>query len=653
MRAVLEKYQVLRALPRGALGIAELVERKEGGEGRKERLALKKVECIDEKHANDALREALPLLKVQHRHVWPYKEMFISWDNKRSSVWLCLVAPFSEAGDLATLFHAWRCRQLKAPKKVIQIFLGQMVDALVFLHQQKIIHRNIKPSNILLSGEGEPSFLLCDFAPECLMTDEPKWQIRVKEDPHFESWMAPETVAFSFSDKADIWSLGCVLLQMIGCNRVKGRDLLPLLQGLRADSTRLEEALGVTKCKEKPVASVLRAMLQGQPSMRPSAEELVELPFVREALILAGSPLVKVKKSLPPGLLEVILDGGIQTVLEFMVSYQDIEEAQEKSIERLISLLKEAKVVSVEAFVGLLDPVTQAMADHVEAPEVQLAGLSFLMEALGRAMGQQDLTAELLSCKSVLSSLLGSLRRHQDNEALAWSTATLFMMMSTNAVAAEALREAGVFSEMLSALHRFAHNKEVCLSCCGVIWSLMASLTNPAAVPLKEALEAVALVLHGNMEHGEVAEAACCAFWALALHGIAEEEAHDPYALLLMEALRRHKERPVLAKNACLALAALLRTSDLSGFRFILTDATGSGMSLLKEIYRLHREDPEVVEDLCLLVQEMLKYDGIVVEMASQNMAEMLSEMKDRFTSSLEIVDLAEKALAKLRKTDT
>nr|XP_060613730.1 serine/threonine kinase-like domain-containing protein STKLD1 [Anolis sagrei ordinatus] len=204
---------------------------------------------------------------------------------------------------------------------------------------------------------------------------------------------------------------------------------------------------------------------------------------------------------------------------------------------------------------------------------------------------------------------------------------------------------------MLSALHRFAHNKEVCLSCCGVIWSLMASLTNPAAVPLKEALEAVALVLHGNMEHGEVAEAACCAFWALALHGIAEEEAHDPYALLLMEALRRHKERPILAKNACLALAALLRTSDLSGFRFILTDATGSGMSLLKEIYRLHREDPEVVEDLCLLVQEMLKYDGIVVEMASQNMAEMLSEMKDRFTSSLEIVDLAEKALAKLHKT--
>nr|XP_008122882.1 PREDICTED: serine/threonine kinase-like domain-containing protein STKLD1 [Anolis carolinensis] len=203
--------------------------------------------------------------------------------------------------------------------------------------------------------------------------------------------MAPETMAFSFSDKADIWSLGCVLLQMTGCSRVKGRDLLPLLQGLRVDSSRLEEALVATKCREKPVASVLRAMLQGQPSMRPSAEEMLELPFVRESLILAGSPLIKVKKSLPPGLLEIILSGGIQTVLEFMVSYQDIEEAQEKSIERLLSLLKEAK-----------------------------------------ALGKLDPTAELLSCDSILGCLLRSLRRHEDNEALAGSTATLFMMMATN-----------------------------------------------------------------------------------------------------------------------------------------------------------------------------------------------------------------------------
>lgn len=32
-----------------------------------------------------------------------------------------------------------------------------------------------------------------------------------------KSWMAPETFEFSFTEKSDIWSLGCVLLDMLSC----------------------------------------------------------------------------------------------------------------------------------------------------------------------------------------------------------------------------------------------------------------------------------------------------------------------------------------------------------------------------------------------------------------------------------------------------
>ncbi|KFQ01035.1 putative inactive protein kinase-like SgK071, partial [Leptosomus discolor] len=206
--------QVLEQLQPGALGtmlVAELKTEK----GAEKKYIIKQVECIEEKQANEALKEAMDLLKLHHSNICAYKELFVTWDNEISSLFLCLVMQHLGQGDLSSLIKEKRQKSEKITDMMILKFLGQMVDALLYIHKQNIFHRNLKPSNILVTGEA--SFMLSDFSTETLMTDEMKWKIRVEESRYFKSWMAPETFVFSFTEKSDIWSLGCVLLDMTTC----------------------------------------------------------------------------------------------------------------------------------------------------------------------------------------------------------------------------------------------------------------------------------------------------------------------------------------------------------------------------------------------------------------------------------------------------
>lgn len=112
-------------------------------------------------------------------------------------------------------------------ENLIKIYFKQILDGLEYLHTKKIVHRDVKSANILLDCKG--NIKLSDFGCSGQHQDV---QIVTSMNPRVNNseefldsikgtlpWMAPEVVLQQkYGKKADIWSLGCTLLEMAtGC----------------------------------------------------------------------------------------------------------------------------------------------------------------------------------------------------------------------------------------------------------------------------------------------------------------------------------------------------------------------------------------------------------------------------------------------------
>uniref|UniRef100_A0A6I8N6W9 Serine/threonine kinase-like domain-containing protein STKLD1 n=1 Tax=Ornithorhynchus anatinus TaxID=9258 RepID=A0A6I8N6W9_ORNAN len=644
----MDKYQVLKKFKPGALGLMLLVEekKKDGYGGKK--YVIKQVECIDEQQANDAFKEAMTLLKLQHQNIRSYQELFITWDNKISSLFLCLVMQHSDKGDLSELMEAKRRKRQKIEPQVVKKFLGQVMDTLAFLHRQNLFHRNLKPTNIFLDEEN--NFLLGDFGISTLMCDEAKWKIRAEEEPDLKSWMSPEALEFSFGEKSDIWSLGCILLEMATCSFLKKADAVKLLQDVRRDPRKLETPL--TKMKHVHVAdadtlaTLLPMMLQVEPDERISLRKLLKEPYVQEGLKAAGSSLSSYRQSLPPAIIDALLRGGPANVLELMQLFWDSQEAQGKAIKHLIALTENQK--DLPYAIELINLVTRAMVNHEDVLELQLDASRLLCNTVSGVLEGQ-LGAEELG-EDTITPLIKTMRAYPQNQELLNLLCRLLMMISTNEAAGEVFRKAGVLADILKYMDQFPQNREICLSCSNLVWSLFGNANLVGKLPQEEASEVITRVLTGHLQDGEVVESACSALWVLSLQGCLGDKEFEPVTLLLLKSLQLHHERTLLVKNVFLGLGCLVRLSELAALRVILTDDLSDGISVIKSIYEFYKDDPEVVETICLLLAEMVQYEEIVPEMKSRSLYDLLREMKARFASSEQLIAYVTGALATLEQ---
>lgn len=261
-----EVWEIVGELGDGAFGKVYKAKNKETGA----LAAAKVIETKSEEELEDYIVEIEILATCDH----PYIVRLLGAYYYDGMLWIMI--EFCPGGAVDAIMLELD-RGLTEPQ--IQVVCRQMLEALHFLHGKKIIHRDLKAGNVLMTLEGD--IRLADFGVSAKNLKTLQKRDSFIGTPY---WMAPEVVMCEtmkdtpYDYKADIWSLGITLIEMAQIEPPH-HELNPMRVLLKIAKSDPPTLLTPSKWSAE-FRDFLKTALDKNPETRPSAAQLLEHPFV-------------------------------------------------------------------------------------------------------------------------------------------------------------------------------------------------------------------------------------------------------------------------------------------------------------------------------------------------------------------------------------
>lgn len=206
-------YEVLEMLGAGGMGIVFLAQNTATGQ----EVAIKFAR--PEFSANEGARERF-ILEARHQQKLKHPAIVPVLDARETGEGAFFVMPFFPPGSLAQVL---RSGKPLTRDRILQ-WVIPVAEALGFAHSKGIIHRDIKPGNILLDGNG--SALLGDFGLARSLFNDPTLDVERENCEGTAPYMSPQVARGEAEDtRCDIYAVGALLYEMLtGVPPYKGQN---------------------------------------------------------------------------------------------------------------------------------------------------------------------------------------------------------------------------------------------------------------------------------------------------------------------------------------------------------------------------------------------------------------------------------------------